>query len=339
MLAAKQLGVDRVPVRYLDLDPADAHLLALADNRLNEEATWNDEALGAVLEQLRAEGAELGASGFGDEEIARLLGELDAKKLSEVEEAEDAIIERPTVPDSQPGQAYDLGKHRLVCGDSTDPATWDLLLGGAKADLVWTDPPYGVAYVGKTKSALTIENDDLDLEELGGFLRDALSLAEAHTRPGGSWYVAAPSGVPFLAFGEVLNELGIWRQTLAWVKHTFALGRSDYHWRHESIFYGWKPGAAHYFVDDRKQDTVWEFDKPHRNADHPTMKPVELVQRAVRNSSKAGQLVVDCFGGSGTTLIAAAKEGRRAFLVEKDPGYCDVIRTRWDRFLAKAGAI
>ena len=197
--------------------------------------------------------------------------------------------------------------------------------------MLWTDPPYGVSYVGKTKDALTIENDSLDDVGLTDFLRAALGCAWATCRAGASWYIAAPAGPLNHCFSTVLKELGVWRQSLNWVKNTFALGRSDYHYRHEPIFYGWKEGAAHYFVDDRTQDTILEYDKPSRNAEHPTMKPVALVERCISNSSKPGESVLDLFGGSGTTLIAAEKTGRTAYLMELDPIYCDVIVTRWEQ--------
>ena len=223
-----------------------------------------------------------------------------------------------------------LGRHRLMCGDSTSIDAVQVLGGGQMFDMLWTDPPYGVSYVGKTKDALTIENDSLDDAGLTDFLRAALGCAWANCRAGASWYVAAPAGPLNLCFSTVLKDLGVWRQSLNWVKNTFAMGRSDYHYRHEPIFYGWKEGAAHYFVDDRTQDTILEFDKPSRNGVHPTMKPVALIERCIENSSKPGETVLDLFGGSGSTLIAAEKTGRTAYLMELDPIYCDVIIRRWE---------
>jgi site-specific DNA-methyltransferase (adenine-specific) len=214
---------------------------------------------------------------------------------------------------------------------------WKELLGDRRAHLVWTDPPYGVAYVGKTKAALTIQNDDLPDLQFRLFLEAAFRLALDHTLPGGAWYVASPSGPKSLQFALVLHELGVWRQTLQWVKNTFVLGHADYHYRNEQLFYGWRPGGSHYFVRDRTQDSVWHHRKPARNAVHPTMKPVGLVGRAILNSSRPGDLVVDPFAGSGTTLEAAHRHGRIAYLIEKDPAYCDVIRDRWDRLEALAG--
>ena len=181
----------------------------------------------------------------------------------------------------------------------------------------------------KTDDALKIQNDDLSEEELEKFLTTALGLASEHCKPGGAWYVASPPGPLFVTFGTVLRRLGIMRQTLIWAKDAFVLGRGDYHYRHEPICYGWKPGAAHHFVSDRTQDSIWEVPRPRASADHPTMKPVELVRRALRNSSDRGAIVAEPFGGSGTTLLAAEQEGRVARVIEKDPRYCDVIVRRW----------
>jgi site-specific DNA-methyltransferase (adenine-specific) len=227
----------------------------------------------------------------------------------------------------------------LLCGDSTSIDAVERLMDGHHADMVWTDPPYGVAYVGKTKDALTIENDRLDDAGLEDFLRASLGCALIACRDGASWYIAAPGGPLFHIFSTVLRPLGVWRETLQWVKNTFVMGRSDYHYRHESIFYGWKPGATHYFVDDRTQDTVLQFDKPARNAEHPTMKPVALIEKCVLNSSKPGEIVLDLFGGSGSTLIACEKTGRVARLMELAPQYCDVICKRFAAFSGKQATL
>jgi site-specific DNA-methyltransferase (adenine-specific) len=247
----------------------------------------------------------------------------------------DEVPDAPKEPRTKLGDIYALGEHRLVCGDSTDAGVWDRLMAGDVGDMVWTDPPYGVAYVGKTKDALTIENDELDEAGLAQLLGASLGLAWANSRAGASWYVAAPPGPLHQVFGQVLLDLEVWRQTLVWVKDVFVLGRSDYHYRHEPIFYGWKQGAAHYFVDDRTQDTIWEIPRPRRSTEHPTMKPVALVERAIRNSSKAGEIVLEPFGGSGTTLLAAEATKRRCRCIELDPRYCDVIVDRWEAFSGK----
>jgi site-specific DNA-methyltransferase (adenine-specific) len=281
-----------------------------------------------------------------------------------------SLPRRPKNPVTRAGDRILLGRHTLVCGDSRDPEVWKQLLAGRRAGMVWTDPPYGVAYQGGTSEKLTIENDDLDIPALTVFLRKALSLAWLHSRAGAAWYVAAPHGPQFLAFAQVCSELGVWRQTLVWVKHTFALGRSDYHYRHEAVLegerpddadmltarptppvdvevpegtlgardvlenqplvYGWKPGAGHTWQGGRKQDTVFEVPKPQLNRDHPTMKPVALIERHIENSSKPEDLIVDAFGGSGSTLMAAEITGRSSALIELAPAYCDVIVQRWE---------
>jgi site-specific DNA-methyltransferase (adenine-specific) len=225
---------------------------------------------------------------------------------------------------------------------------WSLLMGQERLQMVWTDPPYGVAIVGgnhslspeerAAKGGKSIQNDALKPAELEQFLRDALGIAAAHCKPGASWYVAAPQMVEmFSVFIGVLKELEIAKHILQWVKNSLVMGRSDYHYRHEPIFYGWTPGAAHYFVDERTHDSVLEFNRPTKSTDHPTMKPVELVAYCINNSSKPGWLVGEPFGGSGTTLIAAAQTGRIARVIELDPRYCDVIRRRWTRWAKEHG--
>jgi site-specific DNA-methyltransferase (adenine-specific) len=207
------------------------------------------------------------------------------------------------------------------------------------ADLVWTDPPYGVSYVGKTKDALTIQNDSLNPEEFLAFLKSAFENSKRVSKPGAVWYVAAPAGNLFLSFAIALSDLEIWRHTLVWVKDMFVMGRADYHYRHEAILYGWTPGAAHQEPPDRKQDSVWEIPRPKRSEEHPTMKPLELIIRAIRNSTSKGQIVLDPFGGSGSTLIAAEQTGRKARLIELDPKYCDVIVTRWQNLTGQTAEL
>jgi len=249
----------------------------------------------------------------------------------------DAVPEPPPEPITKPGDRIVLGRHTLDCGDSTDAGAWDALLAGRQAGMVWTDPPYGVRYVGKTKDALTIENDALDAAGLQDFLRAALSLTWANCRAGGAWYVASPASDLFFEFATVLRELKVWRHTLAWVKDQFVMGRCDYHYRHESIFYGWKEGAAHTWNGGRSQDTVLEVPRPRANKEHPTMKPVALIQLCIDNSSNAEDLIVDPFGGSGSTLLAAEACGRSAALIELSPAYCDVIVKRWETATGKQG--
>ena len=328
-LAAQRLGLDQVPTLDLShLTASQARAYVLADNQLALNAGWDSEMLALELLELRDDGVDLGLLGF--EDVDGLMNPEPAGGLQPGVD-EDAVPEPPKKAITKLGDVITLGRHRLMCGDSTSIEAVQALGGGQMFDMLWTDPPYGVSYVGKTKDALTIENDSLDDQGLEDFLRAALGCAFATCRAGASWYVAAPAGPLHHCFSTVLKEMGVWRQTLNWVKNTFALGRSDYHYRHEPIFYGWKEGAAHFFVDDRTQDTILEYDKPSRNAEHPTMKPVALVERCISNSSKPGESVLDLFGGSGSTLIACEKVGRRAFLMELDPVYCDVIVARWEQ--------
>lgn len=319
--AAKSLGwteieAVRVPA---DWDADRIKAFALADNRSAELAAWDVKVLNAQLMELVELDFDIQEIGF---EMPQVL-ELETQE-------EEELPEPPADPVTKLGYVWQLGEHRLICGDSLELGTYDKLLGEEKADMVWTDPPYGVSYVGKTKDALTIENDTLNPAELESFLRDAFTSIFASTRPGACWYVAAPSGNLFQSFSIPLSELDVWKHTLVWVKDVLVMGRADYHYRHESIFYGWTPGAAHQPPADRKQDSVWEVNKPRANKVHPTMKPVELITRAIQNSSRVGEIVLDSFGGSGSTLIAAEQTKRKARLIELDPKYCDVIVQRWE---------
>lgn len=341
--AARQLGMTEVPVHVADdLTAARAKAYRLADNRTAEEAEWDADLLRLEFEDLAAAEFDLALTGFDADEINDFRLEAPAG-LGDPEDVPDAPIAESK---SKLGAVYELGPHRLVCGDSRSSDVWLALLGGAQLDMLWTDPPYGVAYqanlspeeakrLHRRSDGLEVANDALVGDDLAVLLRASLGHALRSARPGAAWYVAGPGGEHHLVFAEILRELGVWRQTIQWVKDVFAFGRSDYHYRHEPIFYGWKPGAAHYFVDDRTQDTVWEIARPRRSEEHPTMKPVALVQRAIENSSKAGWLVVDPFGGSGTTMIAAELTGRRAALIELDPRYCDVIRKRYAEFVGR----
>jgi site-specific DNA-methyltransferase (adenine-specific) len=336
--AAKQLKWKEVQVTITpkEWDYATARAYALADNRSAELAEWDTGVLSSQLLDLDAEGWDIRSLGFDIPE-----GEEDTT----LNDAGPVSFEADYVPKAKLGDIYQMGNHRLICGDSLDVGTYEKLLGEETIDLVWTDPPYGVSYVGKTKDAMTIENDKLNTSELEAFLRDAFTAIVSFTKLGACWYVAAPPGPQFNSFAIPLAELGIWRQTIVWVKNTFALGHSDYHYRHEAIFYGWTPGAPHQAPPNRKQDSVmefpntpdpnaqddvWRFPKPSRNAMHPTMKPVELIERAINNSSLPKQIVLDAFGGSGATLIACQKTNRTARIIELDPKYVDAIVERWE---------
>jgi DNA modification methylase len=319
--AAKRLGWTEIEAVRVpgDWTPEQTKAFALADNKTAELAKWDVKVLNAqLLEFVEAE-FDIEALGFELPQVLEMQG-------SEEGELPPAPVEAKT----KLGDIWELGEHRLICGDGTSVDTYKNLLGEELVDMVWTDPPYGVSYVGGTEDHLTIENDDLKTDELESFLRDAFTAIFSFTKPGACWYVAAPSGNNFQSFSIPLSELDIWRHTLAWVKDTLVMGRADYHYRHESIFYGWTPGAAHQTPPDRKQDSVWEIARPKVNKEHPTMKPIELITRSINNSSRMNDLVLDGFGGSGSTLIACEQTKRKARLVELDPKYCDVIVTRWE---------
>jgi DNA modification methylase len=344
VLAARQLGMVEVPVVVArGWSDAKRRAYVIADNKLALNAGWDSELLALELGELGELGFDLELTGFDGDELAALTPEV----LPEGKTDPDEVPEVPPTPRSVLGDVWLLGKHRVMCGDSTSIDAVETLMAGGKADCVWTDPPYGVnmasvneslAKVGKaskTRAQHGLENDDLNDDELTDFLRASLGAAFANCRDGAAWYVAAPSGPLFHCFGTVLKDLDVWRHTLAWVKSTFVLGRSDYHYQHEPIFYGWKPGAAHTWASDRKQSSTLNFDKPSRNGEHPTMKPVELVEYCIGNSSNRGDVVLEPFGGSGTTLIACEKTGRIARLMELDPRYVDVIVKRWQDYTGK----
>lgn len=317
----KESNTVQVPVVFQDFtDIEQEYAFVQSDNAI---ALWAELDLSAINSDL----ADLGPDFDID-----LLGIKNFELEPADKEGEDEVPEPRPEPTVKLGELYQLGNHYLLCGDSTNQANVARLMGGSQASLIFTDPPYGVSYVGKTKEALTIENDSLSDDNLAPLLIDAFNAWPL--APGGSYYVCSPAGNTETTFRLALRAaIGLeLRQCLVWVKQQFVMGRQDYHWRHESILYGWKEGAAHYFVDDRTLDTVWEFDRPKRSTEHPTMKPVELVQNALMNSSKKGDIVFDGFCGSGTTIIAAEKTNRKCRGSEIDPRYCDVIIRRWMKF-------
>ena len=351
LTAALDLGLETVPVVYLDdLDDKRAAALNVALNNRNIAGEYDLPKLAELLTTLDVDGFDATLTGFDEAEIARLLAPVSGGLLPGVDP--DSVPDAPKVPTTVLGDVITLGAHRLVCGDSTDATAWTALLGEERADLIWTDPPYGVSYgeknamlnrydgghgskAGWSRLSTPIENDSMSPAKLREFLRAVLSLAWANCREGGSWYVAAPAGPPHFEFAAVLYELEVWRHTLNWVKDGFVFGRSDYHYRHEPIFYGWKEGAAHTWNGGRSQDSCLEIPRPRASKLHPTMKPVALIRRCVENSSDEKAVVCDPFGGSGSTLIACEETNRRARLIELSPAYCDVIVTRWEQATGK----
>ena len=320
--AAKQLGLEKVPcIKADDLSPAQIKAFRLADNKVGEFSQWDMDLLGDELKDL-GDVFDMGDFGFFDPM------DDDAPTGDDDDFDPDKAAEDVENPVSQPGDLWLLGRHRLIVGDSCDEATIKRLCGDEAIDLYLTDPPYNVAYKGGT--GLTIENDNMDSASFLAFLTDAYAAADSVLKPGCAFYIWHASCEVGNFYQAMLNIPG-WmpKQYLLWVKDSFTLGRQDYQWKHEPCWYGWKDGAAHYFVDDRKQSTVLEFDKPKRNGEHPTMKPVELFEKLVENSSRPGENVLDSFGGSGTTMVACEKLGRKAFLCELDPKYADVIVKRY----------
>lgn len=235
----------------------------------------------------------------------------------------------PAPPESRRGEVYELGPHRLMCGDATSESDVQLLMNGIQADMCFTDPPYNVGYQGKTKDRLTIQNDRMKDDAFRIFIRSAFQALRPHLKEGAPVYVCHAGTKSAHFSGALWAADYVISQVVVWVKNHFVLGRSDYQNQHEPILYGWKPGARHPWYGNRKQRSVWFFPKPSRNKLHPTMKPVALIAYAIGNSSKEGDVVVDTFAGSGSTLIAADDIGRAAYVMELDPVYCDVIRRRY----------
>ncbi|UYY05840.1 DNA modification methylase (plasmid) [Enterococcus faecalis] len=324
--AAKYLGLKEVPTIIADdLTPEQIKAFRLADNKVGEIATWDEELLNAELDELADLDLDFDMTEFGFD-LPDIEGE-------EVEVIEDEFEEElPAEPISKLGDIYQLGRHRLMCGDSTNSLEVEKLMGNKKADLLITDPPYNVAYEGKGKEALTIKNDSKETNEFHSFLYEAFSAAINNMKLGSSFYVWYASS-EVVNFHTALEEAGfLVKQELIWNKNSMVLSRQDYHWKHEPCLYGWASGGSHSWYSDRKQTTILNFDRPTVNKEHPTMKPVALFDYQIKNSSKRGDCILDLFGGSGTTLIACEQNEREAYLMELDPRYVDVIIARWEAF-------
>jgi DNA modification methylase len=327
VLAARKLGLHEAPVIVLaHLTPTQRRALMIADNQIALNAGWNEEMLSAELASLKEEAFDLELLGFDDADLDRLL----ATPLEEVQSADEAP-EPPTEPISRLGDIWICGQHRVLCGDATVLSDVEKLLAGELADMAFTDPPYNVNYANSAKDKLRgkdrpILNDALG-DDFGTFLYDACVNLLTVTK--GAVYVCMSSSELDALQKAFRAAGGKWSTFVIWAKNTFTLGRADYQRQYEPILYGWKDGADHYWCGARDQGDVWFFDKPAKNDLHPTMKPIALVERAIRNSSKSRDIVLDLFGGSGTTMIAAERTERRARLVELDPKYVDVIVQRW----------
>jgi DNA modification methylase len=328
LLAAHKLGLTEVPVVVLDhLTEAQKRAYIIADNKLALNAGWDENLLRLELNALADEGFDIDVIGFSDDELEEI--------LRNPEEIHDGLTDEDAVPEAQErtvtklGDVWVLGAHRLLCGDATSRSAVDTVLAGGLADMTFSDPPYNVAYEGKTSKKLTIGNDDLGAG-FYGFLHDACSNILAVTK--GPVYLCMSSSELHTLYAAFTDAGGHWSTFVIWAKHHFTLGRSDYQRMYEPILYGWRKGVDHFWCGARDQGDVWFIKRPMANLEHPTMKPVELVERAIRNSSKTRDTILDPFGGSGTTLIACEKAGRQARLIELEPKYCDVIVRRWQEF-------
>ena len=327
LLALKQMGEKEAPViRLSHLSEEQKKAYILVHNQLTLNTGFDEELLKTELESIV--GIDMGDFGF-DLDIVDL-----EEETTEAVEDVDFDPTPPEEPKTKRGDLYRLGEHYLLCGDSTSAEDVKRLMSASgeeeQIDLFCSDPPYGVSYVGGTDESLTIQNDSLTDDELQAFLTDIFINVNDHLKPGGSFYIWHASSTA-LEFLHAMRAVGwVDRQQLVWVKNSMVLGRSDFQWRHEPCFYGWKSGAAHNWHSDRKQTTVLEFDKPARNGDHPTMKPVPLIAYQVECSTKRGEIVFDACSGSGTIGIACEQTGRRARMMEIDERYCDVIVRRWE---------
>lgn len=321
--AAQRLGLKKVPcIKEEHLSEAQRKAYIIADNKLSLNAGWDDELLAVELADLQGEGFDLSLTGFDEKEIASIFD--DGNEAKEDNFDVKAELEKPTI--SKNGDLWLLGNHRLVCGDSTKPETYELLMDGKKANLTVTDPPYNVNYEG---SAGKIKNDNLDNDKFYLFLLDAFKQMEENMADDASIYVfhADTEG---LNFRKVFADAGFYLSgTCIWKKQSLVLGRSPYQWQHEPCLFGWKKNGKHQWYSDRKQTTIWEFDKPKKNGDHPTMKPIPLIAYPIQNSSMSNCIVLDPFGGSGSTLIACEQTDRICHTIELDEKYCDVIVKRY----------
>jgi DNA modification methylase len=334
LAAAQKLGLERVPVVVLEhLSPTQRRALVIADNRIAENAGWDDALLRAELVALQEDEFDLTLTGFDADDLADLINDGDNNGAGDTDD--DAVPEVADEPISHAGDVWLLGKHRLLCGDATIADSYTRLLDGKPADMVFTDPPYNVNYANTAKDKMrgnvgaksrAILNDNLG-DGFYDFLVAALGQMIEHCR--GGMYIAMSSSELDVLQAAFRAAGGHWSTFVIWAKNTFTLGRADYQRQYEPILYGWPDGIQRHWCGDRDQGDVWQIKKPAKNDLHPTMKPVELVERAIRNSSKPGNVVLDSFGGSGTTLIAAEKSSRIARLMELDPKYVDVIVRRW----------
>lgn len=339
VMAARELGFETVPCVFLEgLTEAQRRAYILADNRLSELGEWDMDIVVDELRDLSNMDFDISITGFELED--------DEPDVYEDEGFDETRAE----PRAKRGDIYQLGDHRLMCGDATSSADVQMLMGGARADLFLTDPPYNVALgMGgsvddarkrhRRTDGLVIMNDQMEDDEFREFLRLAFSAAGGVLCAGSAFYIWHADNESYNFRGALADAGLTLRQTLIWNKNSITLGRQDYQWKHEPCLYGWADGAAHKWYSDRKQSTVLDYDKPQRSEEHPTMKPVPLFAYLITNSTKKGDTVLDTFAGSGTTVVACEETGRRAYCMELDPHYCDVIITRWEEFTGKKAVL
>lgn len=319
--AAKKLGLTKVPVVVAtNLSDEQAKAYRLADNKSGELADWNEDLLTDELGGID----DIDMSDFG-------FDNLEEPESEDVQD-DDFDEEPPEEPKSKLGQVFQLGRHRLMCGDSTNAVDVQKLMGGVQADLLLTDPPYNVGYTGKQKSKMTIKNDRQSDDDFYQFLFATFKNAKDNMKSGAAYYVWYASSEA-ANFNLALNNNGLKvREELIWAKNQMVIGRQDYQWQHEPCLYGWNEDGTHSWYSDRKQTTILRFDKPQRADLHPTMKPIPLFDYQIKNSTKSGDIVLDLFGGSGTSIMACEQDNRTCYTMEYDPKYVDVIIDRWEQF-------
>jgi len=331
-LRAETTGEQEVPVLILDVDEKESDKLLATFDPLAGMAECDSAALDALLRNVDT----------GNEALQQMLTDLaESSGLyldNDKEIVEDEVPEVQAEAITKTGDLWLLGEHRLLCGDSTKEEDVKRLMNGSKADMLLSDPPYGVSYVGKTKDALKVENDALDEAALTDLVKRAFDNSEEICRPGAYWYATVPPGPLHILFAEDWKRRKILRQIMVWAKDSMVLGHSEYHYQHEPILFGWKPGERHK-NSDRTRTTLWKYDRPKASREHPTMKPIGLWTQAVEDGSRKEEIVYDPFLGSGTTLIAAEQLGRKCYGMEISPQYCDVIVKRWETLTGKKATL
>lgn len=340
--AAQKLGLDKVPVRIATgLTDAQIKAYRLLDNRANQDALWDDDMLKIEVQDIDKMDIDLALTGFDEKELDKLLF-VEQVGLTD----EDAVPE-DVEPKVKKGDLWQLGNHRLLCGDATSEADVAKLMDNQKADMVLTDPPYNVAYgkfTGNSKNGYRfkhrhIQNDDMSDEQFIDFIESFIKNSFNSVKEGSPYYIfyGERNAIQFLT---AFKKAGLYHScNIIWKKHALVLGRSDYHYIHEPIFYGWKDKTSHKFYGDRKGTSVWEFDRPTKSQLHPTMKPIDILTKAILNSSKSEDIIFEPFSGSGSTLIASEKNKRICYGIELDEKYCDVIIKRWEDFTGQTAKL